>query len=712
MKKLDKILVIAFLLIFYFVANAQKKFPIRGISLKTPTDYYRAGLKLLNYTQEKGKFADFDDVLKIAKKGLSLTKPADLKNLAGLHFLVGMTYKIQLKNDSAIYHLTQSILNAREANEVDIEVTGTQQINYLFRYLGMVERTSPYIARLNVLVKQVKDINLKDKIVSALSDDFLHRGAYTRALELLLGSLNTKEYLYNREKDYKSKINLGLAFSELGSLYLQLNQNQNALNYLKKGAPYFTEYIGGRVRLYKKLLRAYLNIDRVDSATGFYNKVYAVMQPGVYESAEDISDVNRLFAEYYLNTGNISTASKYAERAYAKGIISESEEAILMSIYMMGNLSYQQKKYAKAINYLEQVLPNSKNFNKDVFSNINLRLAQCYENLGNYKKANIFYNKYNLLRDEIFIEKTKEEISAIEFKYKNAQKEHQINTLNFQSKVQRKEIRQQKWFQSILIIAILLAFIAAGLAYHNFRNKKKANELLANKNEQLDSLNTKLSASNQTKAKLFGIISHDLRTPISQLFSFLKLQQVSNLISEEEKSHHQQDLIKSSTLLLDTMEDLLLWSKSQMEQFQPDLEEIDVADLFTAVIPLMQTQADERHIKITTQKLEFDSVTSDYNLLAIVLRNLLQNAINNSFEHTTILLDSQYRNSKKEIVVLNQGEVIPADKIKDLMCNINIKSKSSGYGLVIINELVEKIGATLTIKSSATAGTEIKVIFE
>ncbi len=218
---------------------------------KRAKEYYNYSYRLFNYIQAKGKYNDFYELLKISKKGLSYTKPSDFKNLSGLQFLTGMSYKILLVNDSAFFYLKNSIMNAQRGNELDIEISGIQQINYLYRYLGQIKETQRYVERLKILKTQVKDIYLKDKIVSALSDEFLHLGAYTQAVDLLLGSLSTKEYLYKQKKDYKSRINLGLAFSELGSLYLQLNQNQNALNYLKKGEPYFVDYTGGRVRLYK-----------------------------------------------------------------------------------------------------------------------------------------------------------------------------------------------------------------------------------------------------------------------------------------------------------------------------------------------------------------------------------------------------------------------------------------------------------------------------
>jgi signal transduction histidine kinase len=710
--RLKLILFLLFILPFYAISALPENSLQKKPNFTEATAYYNYCNQLFNYLQVKGKFTDFQKLLKSAKKGLSITKPNDFKNLAGLQFLTGMAHKIYLKPDSGLYYLNLSISNAQRGNELDIEISGIQQINYLYRYLGKVEETDRYVKRLNVLYKELKDIYLRDKVISALSDDFLHRGAYTQAVELLLGSLTTKEYLYKQKRDYKSRINLGLAFSELGSLYLQLNQNQNALSFLNKGEPYFFDYIGGRVRLYRKMQQAYLNLSKIDSATIYYEKIYGVMQINVYESAEDISSTNRLFAEYYLLKQNIPKAIKYAKIAYDNAMVCYSKETILLAVNMMGNLRYQEQKYQEAIAYFEKALPNSHNFSKDVFASINLKLAQSYEQLRSYKKANLFYNKYNLLRDNIYLEKTREDLNIIEFKYKTAQKEQRINFLNIQGKIQEKELIRQKQYKTILIISVLLVLTIAVLIFFNFKNKQTANLLLDKKNQQLDIVNSQLSMANQTKTKLFSIISHDLRSPVSQLFTFLRIQHLNpKQISEEEKVAHQQKLMASAGKLLTTMEDLLLWSKSQLENFELALEEIDIHQLLEESISQMQNQADANNVEIKIGDVQLNTMQSDQNLLFIVLRNLLQNAINHTYNHTSILVNTGFDEEKKPFIsIINKGDILSQEKIEELLNSQNVESKSSGYGLVIVKELLQKLSGTLNIKSSLE-GTEINISF-
>jgi signal transduction histidine kinase len=311
-----------------------------------------------------------------------------------------------------------------------------------------------------------------------------------------------------------------------------------------------------------------------------------------------------------------------------------------------------------------------------------------------------------MVKDSLTAVDTKKIFAEAEEKYQNKEKKQLINIQNEQLVFAKK----QKWW---LISGLLLSGLVAVLLYAIYRNKKQSANILDQKNRELDILNKKLNESNLTKTKLFGIISHDLRSPVSQLFTFLKLQQKNDiLVSEEERDQHRQKLITSSKNLLETMEDLLLWSKSQMENFELDIDSVDLAQLFGDTILLMQNQADAKEIKLITEIKGISALSSDQNLLLIILRNLVQNAINHAFNQTTIYLKAGLnQNNQIYMAVINQGEVIPADQIQALIDNRQVKSKSSGYGLLIVKELALKINATFNISSNAENGTEITLVF-
>ncbi len=105
------------------------------------------------------------------------------------------------------------------------------------------------------------------------------------------------------------------------------------------------------------------------------------------------------------------------------------------------------------------------------------------------------------------------------------------------------------------------------------------------------------------------------------------------------------------------------------------------------------------------------ALNSDYNLLLIILRNIIQNAIIHSFDDTEIVIELGSNSEQQYISVINHGEVIPPSQIENLYSIMPVKSKSSGYGFLLIKELTEKLDATLCITSDEEYGTAVKVSF-
>ena len=94
-------------------------------------------------------------------------------------------------------------------------------------------------------------------------------------------------------------------------------------------------------------------------------------------------------------------------------------------------------------------------------------------------------------------------------------------------------------------------------------------------------MNQHLAEANETKARLFGIIGHDLRSPVSKIVQLLQLQKESpDILSEEAGKLHGERLKKASENVLETMEDLLIWSKSQMQSFNPQFVPVKIKTLW------------------------------------------------------------------------------------------------------------------------------------
>ena len=309
----------------------------------------------------------------------------------------------------------------------------------------------------------------------------------------------------------------------------------------------------------------------------------------------------------------------------------------------------------------------------------------------NYKSALEAKNQYIIYRDSILNSDNKETIKNLEDKrtIEVKEKELQINKLSLKAK------EQQKWYY---LSGILFLGILGGLLFYQSKNRKKTNE-------KLQLLNTELDQANKIKARFFGILNHDLRGPVSNLIDFLHIQKDSpDLLDEETKKRIENNTIKGTENLLSSMEDILLWSKGQMENFKPQPKNILVDQLF----------ADNKKVFSGYNKIKFEyqnpdniSIFTDENYLKTIVRNLTSNAINvfSSTVNPTIIWKAWQENGISYLSITDNGPGGTEEQFRALYDDKEVIGIKSGLGLHLIRDLAKAINCEISVDSKQGIGT-------
>jgi len=241
--------------------------------------------------------------------------------------------------------------------------------------------------------------------------------------------------------------------------------------------------------------------------------------------------------------------------------------------------------------------------------------------------------------------------------------------------------------------------LLAGLLFLFYRNKKRNADHLAK-------LNAALEEANRTKARLFGIISHDLRSPISQVYQFLKLQQLRpDVLSVPQKEELNNKIQKATGSLLETMEDLLLWSKTQMNEFKTSIQSVDITETIQQALALLQLNITAKNLSVDNQIPDLLVLDTDPYYLQTIVRNLLQNAVKASPEHGKIIL----RADAKSISVANEGAPFTQQQYEAVVHDSDGGKGLTGLGLKLTDELSRKINASVYFHTE-TAGLTIAVL--
>jgi signal transduction histidine kinase len=555
-----------------------------------------------------------------------------------------------------------------------------------------------------------KDEEIQVGVNIVMGEYYFNSGMFEKALESYLAYIKYLKIDYAKTRNSASRSNIGVGYLAVGEIYQKLGRPAESLGYFKESIGYLDTYREGLETAYKDLVTSYLSLIDLNAAHQFYDALKRSVD--ISNNKTLLVDAQVEMGKAFLGSNDLESARMMLAEAERNAVLTGEKEDLYSVKIALGDLYLMEGSNNRAINYYEEALPLAIYFkNKAAIAQLYYNLAQAEKRSDATEKAYDHILLYAIYTDSLKKESISKNIIEMEARFQNEAKQQKIALLNKENINKNLQLEQERRTRWLLTIAVILSLLTLILIYFIYRNKNKLSQVLDKKNKELDLVNTQLTLANQGKARLFSIISHDLRSPVSQLFSFLKLQQTDpDIISEEDKAKHQQRLIQSSADLLDTMEDLLLWSKSQMDHFAMDVEEIDVHAMFDDVNALMRSQAEPKHISIGLQNVACTVIHTDYNLLLIILRNLLQNAINHSFRGSTISLSSGFCDTGKPFLrVTNQGEVIPEDKIAELLNSVSVNSKSSGYGLLIVKELLRQVNASLSITSTEKGGTVMTV---
>lgn len=243
-------------------------------------------------------------------------------------------------------------------------------------------------------------------------------------------------------------------------------------------------------------------------------------------------------------------------------------------------------------------------------------------------------------------------------------------------------------------------FALIGVA-RDITEQKKAEQTILQKNRQLEQLVA-------TRNKFFSIISHDLRSPFSAFLGLTEL--LANDNSEMEATQKAiilKSLNNSAIKFYDLLEDLLQWSRIQQGNIPFDPKSENLKFLVEKSIENAQETAISKEIKLVVNiPIDF-SVTIDVNMIQLVIRNLVSNAIKYTNKGGQIFINAKIIDSDNIEVEVKDNGTGMKNEILDNLFNSAIKTnipgtegeKSSGLGLLLAKEFVGKNGGTIRVES-------------
>ena len=558
------------------------------------------------------------------------------------------------------------------------------------------KKALPYLRTMATIAIAIKKPVQQANAYYSTAYCYLQQAMQDTALLYYLKSLR----IYDSIKDYHRLTN---AYLSIGNVYNQGNNKHMRNLYFNKAIETnkLTNDSAQLCVIYTEQAMVYDQNKQYDSAIILHNKGLAIQQ--ILQDNYMIGSTYSNLGLDYKHKGEYLKALTYFQKSIT---YFEKEQPVSPFLYatiynnigatntLLKNYVKAENSFAKSIAYCSE--GNSRTIVLENYKN----LSEMYAAQGNHAMQTKYLIKYYNLNDSLNNSTAQNNLNQLETDY-------QLEKKNTQIALSEAKMVKQQTQRNLFIIIALTAITVLGILLYGYKKIQKRNhEINLQKNE--------LQNLNQVKDRLFSILGHDLRNPLITLQQYLHLADSSTLTPKQKETYKQQTY-QSIAQTNNTLDNLLVWGNMQLTQTTLPLSTVNINLLITELLEETQPQAAYKDIKIITD-LQIQHITSNYQTLLIILRNLIINAIKFSYGGN-IVIAAHKHNEYDCITVTDYGKGMQAIEVNNLLLNNTISTegtageKGSGLGILLINQLIKQLHATLSIKSELGKGSTFSLQF-
>ena len=208
--------------------------------------------------------------------------------------------------------------------------------------------------------------------------------------------------------------------------------------------------------------------------------------------------------------------------------------------------------------------------------------------------------------------------------------------------------------------------------------------------------------SEKMKTELVSNVSHDLKTPLTSIITYVDLLKDSTL-DEEKKKQYLETLDRKSQSLQNLIEDLFEISKVNSENINLNLSKVDLVYLMKQTLLELDYKIKEADLRIKTSFNKDKIIYSlDSQKIFRVFENLIINITKYSLEGSRVYIDIYESDKDIEVTLKNIAKEEIEFNSKDIMERFVRGDKSrnaegTGLGLAIAKSFIEVQGGTFNI---------------
>lgn len=225
-------------------------------------------------------------------------------------------------------------------------------------------------------------------------------------------------------------------------------------------------------------------------------------------------------------------------------------------------------------------------------------------------------------------------------------------------------------------------------------------------------LQEELRNINRNNDRMLSILGHDLRSPVANLMGISSLA-ANTEISNDDFISMMHQINNQSVQVLGLLDRTLTWAKLNFNTLQQNNSEIDFAAIIANILNIHKSTCQSKNINIQVQIEKGQVVVADPELVTIIIRNIISNAIKFTSHGGNISINL----IGNELEIKDNGIGMTPKMIQDILNNTNVSRIGTnneigiGLGLQLVKSLLEKINGQFFIASQPDIGTTIRLVF-
>ena len=243
--------------------------------------------------------------------------------------------------------------------------------------------------------------------------------------------------------------------------------------------------------------------------------------------------------------------------------------------------------------------------------------------------------------------------------------------------------------------------------------RTKYNDEIGELAETINELSSKISQNEKMQSEFISSLSHELRTPLTAITGWSE----TLLSSDNLDSHTRRGMKiihKEAARLTEMVLDLLDFTRIQDGRMNLNIELSDIRSEFEDVVYMYGSRLAQDGIKLeyADNDEEMPEISCDPKRLRQVFLNILDNAAKHGGDGKRIQASLDYEGEWVVIRIRDFGPGIPEDEIplvKKRFYKGSSKTRGSGIGLAVCDEIVNMHGGTLTLENAEGGGTLVTV---